>query len=295
MADIVVGIDSSVASERALDRALLEAEITQQPVRLVHAWTSAIWTAGSGMALMAPVPISEDLRRGAADLLDEALQKGLSRRPSASAVTVTTEASEGDPGRELTRLSADAALLVVGGSGHGQLASALLGSVTSYVLHHAVCPVMVVPDGPPSQGRGRVIVGVDGSPSSQLAFAWALAAADRLGWPLVALHAWMMANVEVQVPDSEPRVRSTFEKAIGDWLTEEVARGMDGHAGTEVTQLLPYGPVAGALLDEAGPDDLLVLGSRGQGGFKRLLLGSVASQCAAHAHGSVVVVKRPSA
>ena len=291
MRDIVVGIDSSAGSERTLDRAFLEAERTGCPLRVVYAWTAQIWlgASGSGLVYAAPLPAPEESRKAAEQFLAEVVAKGLSRRTSATPVELRTETHEGDAGRVLSRLSNDAVLLVVGGSGHGQLASALLGSVTSHVLHHATCPVMVVPSGAPVTPFARVVVGLDGSESSRAAFAWALAEAGPV--PLVAVHAWIVNTAPLPIPYTSLPAGAAYERDAEVWLEQEVALGLGTQQGTNVLRRLPYGPAVAALLNETGPDDLLVLGSRGHGGFASLILGSVASQCTAHASGTVVVVR----
>lgn len=294
MTGIIVGIDSSEVSARALDRALLEAERVRQPVHVVHAWTSALWAGMAGMGMM-PLPVREDSRRAAAAVLEEVVEKAQSRRTTTADLTTTSEIVEGDPARVLCALGAQAGLLVVGGSGHGQLASAMLGSVATYVLHHAACPVMVVPAGHHSPRFARVVVGVDGSPSSRAALEWGLAVAADSGCRLTAIHAWTNAATPALHPFSRPEQSAVHEEAVRAWLAEEMKGPGTRHDTVIASQQTVYGPTAGALLEEVGPDDLLVLGSRGHGGFSSLLLGSVASQCAAHARGTVVVVKAPTA
>ncbi len=295
MTDITVGIDGSDASEPVLDRALLEAERIGLPLRVVHAWSTPTLSLLAGKAMLAALPSSEDGERSASGLVADVIERAMSRRVSGPLVTVSADVQQGDPGRVLCTRGRDAALLVVGASGHGRRSAALLGSVTSHVLHHASCPVMVVPHSPQSHRFARVLVGVDGSPSSRAAFAWGLATAESLDCPLVALHAWQINTAPLPIPYSNLPAGATYEQDAQDWLRHEVAKAREGHETVKVSYQVPYGPAAGALLNQAGPDDLLVLGSRGHGGFSGLLLGSVAAQCATHARGAVVVVKQPTA
>ena len=295
MKDIIVGVDGSPGSEAALDRAFLEAERTGQPLRVVHAWTLPTWTgAGAGgTAYTMPLPDPAESRRWAKAILDEIVEKALMRRTSCVAVTMTAEVHQGPASQVLSRLSTDAALLVVGGSGHGQLASALLGSATTYLLHHAHSPVMVVPAGVPADRFARVVVGLDGSPSSQAAFRWALGTARTLDCPLVAVHAWVISTPPIPIPYGSLPPQATYEQDARTWLDGELLALLEGEEPTTVLRHVPYGHTAGALLDETGPDDLLVIGSRGRGGFASLLLGSVAIQCATHATSPVVVLTEP--
>lgn len=290
MKDIIVGVDASTSAEHALDLALLEAERTGCPLRAVHVWTTPVWLGGAAMGgLVVPAPVPEDCRKVARGLVDELVAKAMSRRSSDAAVEVTAEIEEGDPGRVLSRLSDGASLLVMGGSGHGQLASALLGSATTYVLHHATCPVMVVPQSADARPFARVLVGIDGSPSSRAALAWARKAAESLACPLVAVHAWIINPAPVPMPYFERADGSTYSQVAQDWLVAELAKELPDTA--TVVPLTPYGSAAGALVEEAGTNDLIVVGSRGHGGFASLLLGSVASQTATHARGAVVVIR----
>ena len=289
---IVVGVDDSSASERALDRALLEAETSGRPLHVVHAWSVPVWVGGVPGFGYNALASSADSERYAGELVEELVRKAMSRRTSDAAVTVRTEAVQGEPGRVLVDSSREAALVVVGGRGLGYVRSALVGSATAYVLHHAACPVMVVPEpGTPAAPYRRVVVGVDGSPSSRAAMRWGLEAARRQGCPLLALHAWLLTTVPEQPPMQYVPALSEYETEAGSWLEREVAEVLPERYGVDVRTHLTYSTASAALLDEAGPDDLLVLGSRGRGGFASLVLGSVATQCSQHARGVVVVVR----
>lgn len=293
MTDIVVGIDGSEASERALDRALLEAERTGRLVRAVHVWNARPRiNVGAGLGSTATTPAPADSRRYAQELLDDAITKALHRRASDASVEVKTEVHEGEAGRVLCELSAGAAQLVVGGSGHGHLAIALLGSESGYVLHHAQCPVMVVPKGIPVSRFSRIVVGIDGSPSSRAAFDWGMSVARPLDCPIIALHAWN-PSATTKPPTAPPNVLppgGNDEQDAHDWLDDELAQCLEPDEDTTVVRQVTPGPTVRSLLDEAGPGDLLVLGSRGHSGFTSLLVGSVAAQCTTHARGTVVVV-----
>jgi nucleotide-binding universal stress UspA family protein len=291
--DIVVGVDGSTASDRALDRALLEAETSGRPVRVVHGWTTPIWSGGVPGFAPNILASPHDSERYAHQLVEEALAKALSRRTSQLPLSTQTEVLEGDGSRVLVKAGADAGLVVLGGRGHGQIAGVLLGSTTNYVLHHATCPVMVVPEPGAPVGRFlRVFVGVDGSPGSRSALAWALDAARRYDCPLIALHAWMLSTVPGWPPATyvTPPTEHHDAEALA-WLQGEVSSVVGVAPGVEVRTELVHGTAAAGLMDKAGPDDLLVVGSRGRGGFATLVLGSVATQCARYARGVVTVVR----
>jgi len=140
---------------------------------------------------------------------------------------------------------------------------------------------------------GRVIAGVDGSDQSIVALRWAKDEAERREVPLVVIHAWdlpVVAGLSVSAVNWD-EIEKSLEEEAGRVLAEAIEHaGLD--PGGEAAVLI-RGPAAEALLKSAHPDDLLVVGSRGLGGFKGLLLGSVSTHCAQHASCPVVVVPAP--
>jgi nucleotide-binding universal stress UspA family protein len=291
MRDIVVGIDDSVASSHALDWALDEAGRSGRHLRVLHAWSPNAWAGMVGPGYSSP-PIVTDLEPQAQSFLDEQVSKALARRTSLATVLLHAELVEGDPGRVLVEAAKEAALVVVGGRGLGQVKSALLGSTTSYVLHHARTPVMVVPaTAAATDAVHRVLVGVDGSGPSRSALRWAAAAARLHRCPLVVAHACVTTlppgrDSLVLAPDV-----SVVATQARTGLDQEIAETLPEHADVDVSTLVLHENAPWGLIDTAGPDDLLVVGSRGRGGFASLVLGSVAVQVTHHAHGPVVVVR----
>jgi nucleotide-binding universal stress UspA family protein len=293
MRPIVVGVDSTTAAERALDRALLEGQRSGRQVRVVHAWQAPVWVGGAlGYVYDYDVFASGiGTESDARQLTEELVTKARGRQVSDEPVDVTVEVVEGSAGQVLVEASHDAALLVVGGRGHGPLTSALLGSATAHALHHAECPVMVVPEhGAPVGSYGKVVVGADGSEPSRSAMRWAHRVAQEQGCPLLVVHAWLLATVPAGPAVFVGPELVSFEKASQEWLDLEVANAL-GDTTTKVRTELTQGTASQVLLDAADAGDLLVLGSRGRGGFSGLHLGSVSSQCARHAHGVVVVLR----
>ncbi|MGZ6825928.1 MAG: universal stress protein, partial [Mycobacteriales bacterium] len=289
---VVVGVDDSVAASHALDWALDEAALSGRHLKVLHTWSPNAWSGMVGPGYSGP-PIVTDLEPEARGFLDEQVAKALARRPHASTVTLEADLVEGEPGRVLVEASGRAALVVVGGRGYGQLKSGLLGSATNYVLHHAVCPVMVVPaTAAATDAVRRVLVGVDGSEASRSALRWALAAAQRHRCPLVAVH----ACVTTLPPGRDALLRAPDLSAVATQartgLEEVLAQTVPDTGGVDVSTLVVHENAPWGLLDAAGTDDLLVVGSRGRGGFASLVLGSVATQVTHHAHGPVVVVRQ---
>lgn len=206
-------------------------------------------------------------------------------------------APEGDPATVLVEAGAQGALLVLGRHGHGRwqrkLIGPQLGSVAGHCLSHASVPVVIVPPDSPASPPARVLVGIDGSAPSARALRWAVRHAGAVGAPVVAVFAWQLTTITPPastgedwsvppLPEWEAQARQQLEDTVTTALPPEQAE--------QVERLLLHRPAAAGLLETAHPDDLLVLGERGRGGFARLLLGSVSRQCAEHAPCPVVVV-----
>jgi len=147
---------------------------------------------------------------------------------------------------------------------------------------------------------GTIVVGVDGSPGSLAALRFAAAEAGLRGARLRVVHAW---TVPLAVALPEPAVlgqpiipEPEFEEvraallSQGEKLLDEALAGLDA---PEIERVLAEGTAAHALVQAAEGADLLVVGSRGRGGFKGLLLGSVSQQCAHHAPCPVAIVPSP--
>lgn len=289
MREIVTGVDQAEQSEHVLAHALSEAETTARPVRVVHAWADPVWVAGPAGMGFESLPPMQDSARWAQEAAEALLDKALLQRTSTRPVTISAHAVRGDPGDVLVQAGADAGLVVVGGRTHGGVLSTLLGSATGYVLHHSAGPVMVVPDTCAPGPYRRVVVGFDDEACSRAALRWALDAARRHRCPVLVVHALRLTPSPV--PVAADLSRPDDESELGAWLDSEVAKAKHGLDDVTTSCAVRDGSAAAVLLAAAGPADLLVLGSRGRGGFASLVLGSVATQCAQHAEGVVVVVR----
>jgi nucleotide-binding universal stress UspA family protein len=135
----------------------------------------------------------------------------------------------------------------------------------------------------------RVVVGVDGSDGSRTALRWAATEADQWSVPLVAVMAWEFSPllVATDAPVGLEDLEAANRHLLRTLLDEEL--GAD-RAESVVLALVEDSPV-NALLDTATPNDLIVVGSRGHGGFKGLLLGSVSQQVVHHATCPVTIVR----
>ena len=142
MPGIIVGMDGSTHSERALEWAIREAAIRQVPLKVITIYRRNVSHWGAG-AITDPQEhaIAIQAREAAQDATDKALATAGDARPT----SVTVQAIGGVPAEELINASTDADMIVVGSRGAGGFARLHLGSVGSQVVHHAHCPIVIIP------------------------------------------------------------------------------------------------------------------------------------------------------
>lgn len=145
MPGITVGIDGSEHSVRALDWAVREAGLRGAPLTVlaVHQVASNHWTGNPEVYPAADQPATEAIRQAAED----AVQKAVSQAGEPGPASVTVRAVSGLPAQELVNASSDSDLVVVGSRGGGGFSRMVLGSVSTKVVGHAACPVVVIPAG----------------------------------------------------------------------------------------------------------------------------------------------------
>lgn len=139
----------------------------------------------------------------------------------------------------------------------------------------------------------RVVVGVDGSPASALAMAWAAKYAKAMGATVTAVMAWRYpAPVGPAPVGVAPQIVSAdVEFAKYEELGSAVTAAFGDPPAVPVDRRVVYGHPAQVLIEESKDADLLVVGSRGHGGFTGMLLGSVSTHCVTHASCPVTVVR----
>ncbi len=293
---IVVGIDGSPASKRALRLALDDARALDADVVAVGSWQPAVYPVG-GLYGGITAGDSPDLD----PVIHDRVQAVIDEVRTGEDPVPTIETGCGSAALLLIDAAADADELVVGTRGRGALASAVLGSVSHQLANHTPCPLIVVP-GPatesdeagnaPSALPNVIVVGVDGSPHAAAALDWALARAARTGAVVRVVHAWEDSYAPWVPTDSTdqpiPRVEQMEHEAEVS-LHRAIAEA-DVPKGVTVHPILHEGPSARVLRDVAASAGLLVVGSRGTGGFIGLLLGSVARTCLNHVEVPVAVI-----
>lgn len=271
--EYVVGFDGSEGAKAALrwalaaaapDGAAVEAvAVRSTPVAAVNPWV--------------PLPSLDDAALDAS--FREHLRQALADVGGVDAVGLRVV--NGSAGPAVVEAAARARCLVVGRRGHGGFAGLLLGSVADHCLRRARGPVALVPVTDGGAPDGAVVVGVDGSEGSDAAVRFAASEADRLGRPLVAVHAWDWLD--------QPDVFSPgFDAAAARrYATAALARSI-GERPVEI--VVVNDTPARALMERSAAGDLVVVGNRGLGAVQQALVGSVSRQLAHHAPSTVVVV-----
>ncbi|MBN0043729.1 universal stress protein [Streptomyces actuosus] len=282
---VVVGVDGSEPSLRAVDWAADEAVLRGLPLRVVYA---SLWERYEGTSLARDLhKPSEEVR--AADIVDGAVRRAERRQPD---VKVSGDVLPEEAEYALVREGRNATALVLGTRGRSGVAEALLGSVSLTVAGHADCPVVVVRGNHDNQAatavHGRVVVGVGEDQGEGAVVRFAVEEARRRGVPLEALRAWrcpahesadhpLLAGGPARV--HEERAAEVLEAALAD-VPEDV----------RVRRLTVEGNARRTLVDVSHDADLLIVGARRRHGSHGLQLGRVAHAVLHHSACPVAVV-----
>ena len=285
---VVVGADGSPFATTAVRWAAGEAAMRNVALTIVHvvATQGLVWPGAP-----APAEVYQRQEERARHIIAEAIKIAEDSVPASGHLQINDELLVGPPVPTLVDLSKEAQMIVVGCRGQGALERALLGSVSTGLVHHAHCPVAVIHDELPSSPQRAqlpVLVGIDGSPASELATAIAFDEASWRGVELVALHTWSDADIAA-APSMDP---SVIRSAAEETLAERLASFQERYPDVRVRRLPVYDHPARHLLDESESAQLVVVGSHGRGGFTGMLLGSV-STLVVHTARIPVIVARP--
>ncbi|MDT2008381.1 universal stress protein [Rhodococcus opacus] len=209
---------------------------------------------------------------------------------------ITTEQHEGKVSQTLIELSANAHMVVLGSRGHGEFTGLLVGSTTSAVAAHGHCPLVVVRgrtlDGQPPT-EGPIVVGVDGSESSKAAVEVAFEQAAARGASLVAVNVWSDVSVQPSLGASpEDPLWSSIQTGEEVVLSERLAGYQERYPDVTVERVVARDRPVRVLSEFAEKAQLIVVGSRGRGGFKGMLLGST-SNALLHTADCPVMIVRP--
>lgn len=286
---VVVGVDGSPSASHAVRWAAREAARRQAPLVVLH----------SAPRVPARVPGPVGLPRGYAEAVAEQGRQWLDAaadlaRETAPEVEVTTELGSGAAAGQLVERSAAAQLVVLGSRGLGGFTGLLVGSIAVAVSTHGHCPVVVVRGSHPEpDGTGPVVVGADGSPASAVAVAFAFRAAASRGVPLVAVRTWADLAVDT---GWGPGLGVGWEAVQAEelqLLEEQLADCRPRFPEVPVRSVVARDRPAHTLLEHARTAQLVVVGARGRGGFRGLLLGSTSQALIHNADCPVAVVPPP--
>ncbi len=284
--EYVAGVDGSEESLKAAEWAADRAAQTGGELRIVCTYAVASYSAA---ALDGGLSVLDDkaLRLGAERVVEEAVERVADKN-----ITVKTQVEVGEATSVLTEISEEVDMIVLGSRGRGGFADRLLGSVSSAVPAHAHCPVVVVPpheSGEPFIPVKRIVVGVDGS---EVASAALRAAVDEaIAWdaeltvvaavPIAGggMMSWMPAAVD----------RRSLIEDIEESLDKSIKTALDGRDCPVERHTLDGSPAA-LLTEFSTAVDLVVVGTRGRGGFAGMLLGSTSQTVLQHSTCPVMTV-----
>ncbi|MGP9725559.1 universal stress protein [Corynebacterium sp. AOP40-9SA-29] len=289
--EIVVAVDGSDAGAAAVAWAANAAAKRNAPLKLVTAYTMPQFMYADGM--IPPQELYDQLEEEAMEKINDAREivKGFDEN-----IEVSYYIGEATPIDLLLQLSEEADIVVMGSRGLGGLSGLVLGSVSSAVVSHASCPVVVVRkdnDVTVENKYGPVVVGVDGSDISRKALDYAFREADARGATLRAVHSWADAQVQTSLVglaavQSQLDAMSAQERKI---LQDELASMREKYPEVTVEEVVERDRPIQVLKDNADDAQLLVLGSHGRGGFRGMLLGSTSRALLQYAPCPMMVVR----
>lgn len=275
---VVAGVDGSEQALRAVRAATRDAARRGCGLKLVHAFVWPELKVPTGRP--GGVPSGAGLRPEAERYLDDAAKVAAHADPR---IPITTEILIGAPAKVMLSQAHEAEVIVLGNRGLGGFTGLLVGSTAVQVASHSPVPVLVIRG--EQRDSGPVVLGVDGSPESETAVAAGFAEADRRGAELLAVHTWTSPLVY------DPGEVEGVERRV---LSEALSGYQGKHPDVPVTEQVPQGRPAPALIELSRAAQVVVAGTRGRGGFKGLVLGSVSQQLLHHAECPVMIVPRPS-
>jgi nucleotide-binding universal stress UspA family protein len=287
---IIVGADGSRHSLRAVDWAAEEAVLRRSALRVVHAVPPWLRDEKVDPRL---VSVREWLLAGGQEILGEAVETARTR---VSGLAVAGEIAPGGAARVLLERARDAStavsMVVVGSHGVGTVAGLLLGSTALQVVAHTPVTAVVVRHVEPVM-RQEIAVGVDGPPSGEPTLAFAFEEAALRGARLRAVHVWSdpgtgLGGMTPLVYDPEQVAEEQTHR-----LNDVLAPWRDKYPEVQVVTEVVHGRPVRILAGVSARADLLVVGTRGLGGFAGLMLGSVSHGLLHHAHCPLAVVPAP--
>ncbi|GII82233.1 universal stress protein [Sphaerisporangium siamense] len=279
---IVVGVDGSSPATAAVEWAARDAARLNAAVKIVH-----VREPWSDTAPFHSIPGFQDsLSEFCEGVVAAAAERVRAYSPD---IEVSTVLAAGTVVDTLMREARDADEVVLGSRGMGGFTGLVLGSVGLGVAGHFPGPVVIV-RGSAETKTGEVVVGYDGSPASEAAMDYAFAQAEARSARLRVVHAWQsplfssfaVAYTDV-VSDLYENHAEEFQRGLEPWLRK--------YPGVSAVGSSVFGAAVPALAEASRHADLVVVGSRGLGGFGSAVLGSVSHGVLHHSHCPVAIVR----
>ena len=282
---ILVGVDGSHASYKATWWAANYAKHAGLTLQIVCAYSLPSYAAVSFDATYTAMGDDNAAHSDAQEILSKA--KAIADEQGVEAATLIVT---GDPASVFVELSRNYNLIVIGNRGKGGLAERLLGTTSSSLPAYAYCPIVVVPytdDDGNLMHLNNIITKV-------------AVGSDESKWGLKALEiaadfadAW---GAELDVISAVPNMKGSEDEGVMASFKEDLDVRIkpleESHPNLTVNKQIVPGPAVGALTKASYDHDVVVVGSRGRGGFTGLLLGSTSQGLLQHAVGPVYVVPR---
>jgi len=290
-APIVAGVDGSDSATQAALWAAAEAAHRRLPLVLVHAVPvpASTYTGGFGLA----IGYLEALETQGRGYLARDKARITQEHPELAVATTLISA---DVLTTLVEQSRDARLLVLGSRGLGGVSGVLIGSTAVGLVAHGHCPVAVIRGGTddrPPPTTGPVVVGVDGTRASAAAVELAFEAASMRGAELVAVHTWteFFSDTAYAYARQFEMDWDAVEQHENELLSEGLAGWQQKYPDVPVRRIVIRDRPVRQLLEQAEHAQLLVVGSRGHGGFTGMLLGSTSQALIYHAPCPLLVAR----
>lgn len=284
MKEIIAGVDGSAYGLQAVRWAAEEARRRDTRLRIVYAIVSWLFQTDVDPRVR---EVRDWLRSSGQEVVDGAVALARERAPG---VAVSAEMVPGGPSKALIEAGGAAEMVVVGCHGAGTLTGLVLGSVALQVATHAPCPIVIVRHLEPHPVR-EVVVGADGSASCQAAIGFAFAEAALRRARLRAVLAWThpapAVPADVRPVVFDPALVADEEERV---LAESLAGWQERFPDVEVVRDVVRGRAPRVLAAASAGVELLVVGTRGRGGFPGLMLGSVSHAMLHHARCPLAIV-----
>ena len=282
-APVVVGVDGSESALHAVRWAADEARRLDTSLRLVHAYEVP---TGYPAGFVDPHVLRDALSAHGWEWLVQAHRVAAAIAPRSRVDLVE---KSGGAVSTLVRESRGAARVVLGSRGLGAITGLVVGSTAVALAELAHCPIVVVRG---KNTAGPIVVGVDRSHDGDAAIAFGFAAAEARQTDLIAVHAW--THVLASSGGTDPPAITPPTRQAAATLDEQLVGWSEKYPDVQVIRKVTRERASRAVLRHAENAQLVVVGSRGRGGLRGLLLGSTSQHLLHHAPCPVAVVRNQS-